>query len=85
MDKEYFDKRIKEPFNDAWSCLQPIRDSNSDEAWTEYMIRQDHLYKRLSKAATPYEFEFLRLLHKTVLSAADMIGKSYKEGSDKSC
>ena len=79
MEKEFFDMKIKAPFNEAWACLQPVRDNNSDEAWNEYMNRLDCFHKRLSREKKPHEFEFLRLLYRAVMEAADVIGDSYKK------
>ncbi len=79
MDEEFFDKHIKAPFNEAWACLTPIRDSNDEAAWQEYMNRTEELYKRLGKAKSVREIGFLRSLYHLMIDAGKYVEEARKE------
>ena len=80
---EAFNKRIKEPYNEAWLSLTSISTDNSDAAWNDFSEKLDHFHERLSKASTPHEFSYLRYLYHVMLEAGEVIGEIHRTNGNK--
>ena len=80
---DIFNKRIREPYNEAWECLQSIRNDNSDAAWLDFTEKLDEFNKRMNKAQSPHEFEYLRHLYHVLLEAGEVVGEIHKNNGSK--